>query len=92
MDPTSGSPNIIGGSEANTVDSAVVGATIAGGGESGFPNVITRNFGTIGGGEGNTVSGVVSAVGGGFFNIAEGGASTIAGNYTGTLNLQAIVQ
>lgn len=59
------SPNVIGGFGGNTIAAGIVGATIAGGGLSGFRNEVTKAFGTVGGGQGNTASGVEATVGGG---------------------------
>ncbi len=87
------SPNIIAGWSGNIVDTDVMGATIGGGGCSGvgvypcdaeWPNQVTANYGTIGGGIGNTVSGVFAGtvggtVGGGWLNTASGLAATIGG-------------
>jgi hypothetical protein len=76
------SVNVIGGSEINTV-SAAVGGTIAGGGldsfsGADFPNAVTGDFGTIGGGYGNS-SGLYSTVAGGYSNTAGGDNSTVGG-------------
>ena len=49
------SPNIIGGVSGNAVASGVVGASLAGGGTSGFFQAITDDYGTVGGGRGNIV-------------------------------------
>jgi hypothetical protein len=79
LDPTPGSPNIIGGSEINTVGSTVVGGTIAGGGDATLnefgnprPNLVTDNFGTVGGGRGNQAGDTEGAV-------DNAGAATVAG-------------
>jgi len=63
-------PNIVSGHESNTVANGVGGATIAGGGGfawygSTSPQTVNASFGTIGGGVGNVVLGVVSTVAGG---------------------------
>lgn len=79
-----GTPNLIGGFNANLVTPGVVGATIGGGGaaDDGFgnpvPNRITDDFGTIAGGRNNragdglgtTVDADFAAVGGGSSNKA----------------------
>src|SRR5208282_1358924 len=90
-------PNVIGGSSVNVVTSGVEGATIGGGGTPNFPftvfvNSVTANFGTVGGGVGNTASGPGAFVGGGGVdgnygylgypvsgNTASGAASVVAG-------------
>lgn len=79
------SVNVIGGSEVNTV-SAGIGQTIAGGGldsfsGTDFPNTVTGDFGTIGGGYGNS-SGIYSTVAGGYSNSAPVYGSTVAGGYS----------
>ena len=78
------SPNVIGGDAGNTVTAGVQGATIAGGGgiaESNgpYPNLVQADFGTIGGGDSNTASGVGATVGGGGSNAASGDFPTIGG-------------
>ena len=66
LEPHSSSPNLIGGYSGNSVDgSDVRGATISGGGSSDQTNRVTANMSTIGGGDGNTASGVFSTVSGG---------------------------
>ncbi len=91
-------PNLIGGSATNTVTSGVVGATIAGGGNElvtnfsdclGFlcPNQVTDDYGTVGGGAGNTAGNsnafnydaVHATVAGGFGNSASGTETTVGG-------------
>ena len=85
---TNGTPNIIGGSQANQVDPGVVGATISGGGTANlgggaYPNRVAGDFSTIGGGAGNFVQPYASVIGGGLQNAIEWGAaaSTIGGGY-----------
>jgi hypothetical protein len=78
-----GSVNVIGGS-GNYVPPGVVGATISGGGATnwfglGRTNVVTGDFGTIGGGQVNEAIGQFSTVGGGSYNYAIGDRSTVAG-------------
>ncbi|HEX9660337.1 MAG TPA: hypothetical protein VGA18_08550, partial [Rhodothermales bacterium] len=76
--------NVIGGSEYNSVAPDVVGATIAGGGGRNtvavviFPNNVTGDFGTIGGGGDNT-AGLYATVGGGVQNSAIGERSFVGG-------------
>jgi hypothetical protein len=80
-------PNIIGGSPVNYVAAGVVGVTIAGGGgiddntDIPEPNTVTANFGTIGGGVGNAVSGVIATIAGGDENTASGFYSTVGGGH-----------
>lgn len=93
--PTTGSvPNLVGGHAANSVGSGTYGAVIAGGGDSGYENVIGADsrFSTIGGGYGNTVASisVYTTISGGSLNnigmhsphstIAGGRMNTIASN------------
>ena len=70
--------NLIGGHVSNNVTAGVDGGTISGGGTSGFPNSVTDDFGTVGGGLGNT-SRRDATVGGGAFNEAQANWATIAG-------------
>jgi hypothetical protein len=88
-DPEFGSgPNIVGGSSNNSVTPGVIGATIAGGGSTqgcAGPcfNQVTDDFGTVGGGGGNT-AGLAATVGGGFGNTASSTSATVAGGQTNT--------
>jgi trimeric autotransporter adhesin len=86
IEPTTTSPNIIGG--YSSVISGVYGATIAGGGKiNGFENSITDDFGTIGGGlynragnsAGTTSDATFGTVAGGYNNRAEGTSSSVGG-------------
>jgi hypothetical protein len=102
-DPTS---NLIGGSPGNSIGSRVIGATIAGGGTARTsPNTVSGDFGTIGGGSGNsaafnatvagggrnTASGIGATVGGGFGNTAGGDRSFAAGTFARALHKGAWV-
>jgi len=78
LEPNAISPNVIGGSPANTVSAGVRGATIAGGGvafgaDPSFafesPNRVTDLYGTVGGGLANR-AGTFSTVPGGRSNEA----------------------
>ncbi len=83
------SPNWIGGASANFVTSGVVGATISGGGalheDGDNPNVVTDDFGTIGGGwrnqagDNGVLEAIFATVGGGSLNTARGNAATVGG-------------
>jgi hypothetical protein len=81
---TNGAPNIIEGASNNVVSgTTTIGATIGGGGVTDFygtssANSVTADFGTVGGGAGNT-AGYYSAIGGGENNTANGGAATVGG-------------
>lgn len=82
-----GSPNVIGGSPANSAASGVVGATIGGGGEIStvilgyLANSASANFATISGGLRNQGNGFGATVGGGGYNFANGQYATVAGGY-----------
>jgi len=80
-------PNVIGGNPANTVDSGVYGATIAGGGFVGglgsFPNTVTGSYGTVGGGDNNTADNFAT-VSGGEANTADGQFATVGGGFVNT--------
>jgi hypothetical protein len=87
LEPTLGSPNVIGGAVENNVTAGVEGATIGGGGESGLPNRVTDTNGTVGGGHDNQAGDgagpvddrVAATVGGGESNTASGSFSTVSG-------------
>ena len=77
LEPTTGTPNVIGGYEGNSVASGVFGATVFGGGDFGirqYPNQATTNFATVPGGLGNTASG--------FASTAMGGVNTASADYS----------
>ena len=86
------SPNLIGGYNGNSVTAGVVGATIGGGGASGSTNLVTDNYGTVGGGaenragnaNGDPADGGYATVGGGSENIASSYAATVGGGYDNT--------
>lgn len=79
--------NVLGGSDNNSLGANVVGATIAGGGASTLnsliypdaPNRVLKNFGTVGGGQGNTADGNFAVVGGGLNNFANGDGTVVVG-------------
>lgn len=83
------SPNIIGGYAGNIVSAGVDGATVSGGGNFGFIQRITDNYGTIGGGYGNRAgdqAGTIddaraATVSGGIFNEASGAYSSVGGGW-----------
>ena len=80
----SGIVNVIGGSEGNFVLPGVYGATIAGGGATNYfegfaVNVVSGDFGTVGGGSDNTSAGEGATIAGGFRNMASGSSATIGG-------------
>ena len=91
------SPNLIGGYDGNSASQGVSGAAVGGGGRpaglittpgvDGDPNLVTDDFGAIGGGIGNragdgsgtTGDAPYAAVGGGRSNTASGTGSTVPG-------------
>ncbi len=86
---SSGAPNIIAGSSANSVASGVYGATISGGGATnyfglGYTNSVSADFGTVSGGADNTASSGFATVGGGYFNTASNIYATVAGGVYNT--------
>ena len=88
LEPSPGAPNLIGGLSLNSVTAGVVGATIAGGGLiGGNGNVVTDDYGVIGGGaanragdgDGTTSDRELATIGGGISNIASGSLTFIGG-------------
>jgi hypothetical protein len=89
LEPTSISPNVIGGYSGNNVSGGFLyGATIGGGGTGGSPNHVAGPFGTIAGGFANSANGDSSAIAGGKSNIAGGESSAIAGGFRNTASGQ----
>jgi hypothetical protein len=86
--PTTGTPNVVGGLELNSTFPGVQGATIAGGGQnsptscSACLNAVTGDFGAVGGGRDNS-AGPVAFIGGGQRNSASGVFSTVSGGSDG---------
>ncbi|MDO8184550.1 tail fiber domain-containing protein [Conexibacter sp. JD483] len=74
-----GTPSVIGGAAANSVDAEAAGATIAGGGDADLGNSVGGAFGTIGGGRGNAITAPYATIAGGTGNGAGGETSTIGG-------------
>jgi hypothetical protein len=103
IEPDPNSPNLIGGSAANSAAPGVIGATIGGGGSAGVANSVTGGLGTVGGGwqntaggsatvaggQGNSAGGNYSAAGGGFFNSASGEKSVVGGGDHNTASGQS---
>ena len=97
MEPTTGTPNLIGGYGGNSIAGGVVGATIGGGGQTGAINQASADFVTVGGGEGNSAMGFAATIGGGETNAAlgfaatvGGGANNVAGNVAGNANFATV--
>jgi len=84
LEPNATSPNLIGGYSGNSVTGGVYGATIGGGGSSGYTNVVTDSFSTVGGGRGNTAGEGGATVAGGVVNKATGESSAIGGGHANT--------
>ena len=80
------SPNLIGGYSGNSVTSGKRGATIAGGGTYGAPNLVSGNYGTVGGGNFNSASSIFATVSGGGRNTASGDANAIGGGILNSTN------
>ncbi len=83
LEPNATSPNVIGGYSGNSVTAGMYGATIGGGGASGYTNQVTYPYGTVGGGRKN-VSGLSATVGGGESNTASGRNATVGGGHSNT--------
>lgn len=81
-------PNLVAGWDGNAVIDEAVGATISGGGgllfqTQAFGNVVSSNFGTVGGGLGNLAAGEwYTTIGGGLENQAVDWWSTVGGGTT----------
>lgn len=83
-EPTTDTPNVVGGYASNSVQAGLVGVTIGGGGAVGGyqPNIVTNyaNYAVIAGGYANTVTNYAGAIlggsdnfGGGWFSVTAGG-------------------
>ncbi len=93
LEPDGTSPNLIGGFSGNNVTpDEVFGATIGGGGSAASSNLVTDNFGTIGGGGDNeagnanadTTDATYGTVAGGQGNTASGAHATVGGGLGNT--------
>ena len=89
LEPTANSANIIAGFKYNSVLAGVYGATIAGGGETGYTNRVNSSVSAVGGGSGHRIdlnSGASTIAGGGLNTIRSNTyAATIAGGYINTI-------
>ncbi|MDP2896143.1 MAG: hypothetical protein Q8Q12_06235, partial [bacterium] len=92
LEPNPTSPNLIAGHSENSASAGVVGAAVGGGGEAGFANRVTDDYGTIGGG-GNNQAGDnagtgsdarYATVGGGWENTASHWHATVGGGWSNT--------
>ena len=88
------STNVLGGTDINAIATGTIGATLAGGGQDfftglDFPNVISADFGTIGGGSGHTLSGASGTIAGGALNAVSGPDAVVSGGRSNTAGGQA---
>ncbi|HEY3353504.1 MAG TPA: tail fiber domain-containing protein [Polyangia bacterium] len=87
IEPMNGGANIIAGHPANWITAGIKSATIAGGGNAVWPNRVTDDESTVGGGVGNQAGnasgsaqdGYRATVAGGTLNTASGQGSFIGG-------------
>ena len=94
IEPNAISPNLIGGYSGNSASAGVYGAIVGGGGASGSANLVTDDYGVVGGGmnnragdaAGTTDDALGATVGGGRHNAADHAFATISG---GGLNTAA---
>ena len=89
LQPNAESPNLVGGHSGNYVTTGAHGATIGGGGDSGLPNRVTDDWGTVGGGfdnqagddDGTTSDAMGATVAGGVVNAASGILASVGGGW-----------
>ncbi len=79
-------PNIVGGYSGNSATSGIVGATIGGGGASGFINQVTSDYALVAGGRNNSSNGFAATVGGGQTNTTNASYSTVSGGFNNSAN------
>ncbi|MGA2177030.1 MAG: tail fiber domain-containing protein [Verrucomicrobiota bacterium] len=93
LEPNTNAANVIGGFKYNSVLAGVHGATIAGGGEIGYTNMVNSDEGAIGGGSGHRIdtNSQNCTIAGGSFNTIRSNtyAATIAGGYMNTVGSNA---
>jgi hypothetical protein len=92
LEPTTSTPNLIGGDSGNSVQAGAYGATIAGGGHPnpGLSNIVSARLGAIGGGWDN-VAGELATVGGGESNTASAYATVAGGSANTASGLRSAV-
>jgi hypothetical protein len=84
--------SVVAGYDGNSISIDALGATIGGGGQTGFPNQVTGSFGTVSGGRGNqageqaVVAGGTNNVAGYFRSVVVGGAFNTADSAYGTIS------
>ena len=81
--------NVIGGFNGNSVAAGIVGATIGGGGASGFPNRVNATYGAVAGGLGNSVFHNDSFIGAGIGNSISSDRAVIAGGRDNSIQTNA---
>jgi hypothetical protein len=92
IEPAAFGPNVVAGFSGNAAANATSGAVIAGGGLTGFENIVSNNYGTVGGGYGNhagigepgsalgpTISGGISNTATHHYSAVGGGHENLAG-------------
>jgi len=90
LEPTTGTPNLIGGDATNGAAAGVVGAAIGGGAGNaaganyttvagGYNNTASELHASVGGGASNEASGIFAGVVAGYQNDAGGGYASVAG-------------
>lgn len=94
LEPTSATPNLIGGHTTNGVAVGHTGAAIGGGGSAGTncgpnsnapcSNRVLFGFGVVGGGYANTTGAYAGTVGGGEGNTVSGGLAVVSGGQFNT--------
>ncbi|HTY86499.1 MAG TPA: tail fiber domain-containing protein [Candidatus Acidoferrum sp.] len=93
LEPNATSPNMVAGYSGNYVAPGVYGASIGGGGQTGFTNSVSGTFSTVSGGYGNAIqqNALSSTVGGGDANTIQTNASysTIGGGEFNTIQTNA---
>lgn len=92
---SSGAPNVIEGSQYNSVSGGVVGATIGGGGATNYlggilTNSVAGNFDTVSGGGGNMAGGTASVIGGGMGNTNQADYSSVGGGFHNRIQSSAM--
>jgi hypothetical protein len=85
--PKAAACNLLAGYSGNSLAAGIDGAAIGGGGQPGAPNRVSGDFGTVGGGEGNT-AGEGSTVAGGSANMALHFHATVGGGSNNLANAE----
>jgi hypothetical protein len=85
LEPNTFGPNVLGGSGSNNITPGVNSATISGGGQDGFAQRVTDNFGTVGGGGNNQAGNADGDVGNAMYATVSGGANNEASGHASTI-------